>query len=590
MRRCGRQLGRICVLLVALITVPAARVAATTPGDANCDGRVNGDDLSILVAALFNDAPSACAAADANGDGRIESADIVSLVSILEKSGPVLTYVGLAGADGVPFDSLGLIDGVPVFFSSAGSGLYLVIEGRKGASGVAPGLVTFLSDPHNPAPRPDLQIESSNALGDTVHPACGSGVPAVDPPDFGPTQTVADALNLLACNFVSATAPGSACTQDQFGTNAFVGVGTQVQFCMQVPLALAFPLGDTLLSVQLRDKTGNVGPSQQFIFRVAPGLPPSTFTPTPTPTPVPPTATATPQPTPSPTRTPTAVPTFTPTRTSTATRTPSFTPVTPSPGPGTPTVSPSRSPTATRTPTRPSPTPTRTSTATATASPTSTPTPAPTPSPTASPTPPIGPTVTFFGLTNADDTLVPSSGTNADGLTVFRYSGSFGFHIVVEGEANPELLDLTIITTYEPDLKSFPDLQIEASNPLGNGSPAVCDRSGPNAGGVPALWPPNFDPTQQNINIVNDLACRFVDGQGAPAGRSALDACVQYSDMFGNGTGVYGYENPSSKIEFCSLVDTPDQFPQGDTVLTVRLRDTAGNVGAPAQIVVHIGP
>jgi hypothetical protein len=571
------------VLLVALISVPAARVAAAAPGDANCDGRVNGDDLSILAAAVFSDSPLACAAADANGDGRIESADFISLVEIIEKplpAGPVLTYVGLAGANGVPFDPLGLIDGVPVFFSGAGSGLNLVIEGRRGLSGVAPGLVTFLSDPHNPAQRPDLQIESSNALGDSGRPVCGSGVPAVNPPDFGLTQTVADALNLLACNFVSATAPGSACTQNQFGDNAFINVGTQVQFCMQVSAALAFPLGDTLLSVQLRDQNGNLGPLQQLIVRVAPGLPPSTFTPTLTPTPVPPTATATPRPTLSPTRTPTVVPTLTPTRTSTATRAPSSTPATPSP-------SPSQAPTATRTPTRPSPTRTRTATLTPS------PTPTTTPSPTASPTLPIGPVVTFFGLTNSDDTLVLPDPPNADGLIVFRFSGSFGFHIVVEGKPSPDatgvdLLNLTTITTYQPS--SLPDLQIEASNPLGNGSPAVCDRSEPGAGGVPAIWPPNFDPTQQNINSVNDLACRFVDGAGKAAGRGAVDACVQYVDLAGKPNGIYGYADPSSKIEFCSLVDRPDRFPPGDTVLTVRLRDTDGNVGAPAQIVIHIGP
>jgi hypothetical protein len=203
--------------------------------------------------------------------------------------------------------------------------------------------------------------------------------------------------------------------------------------------------------------------------------------------------------------------------------------------------------------------------------------------------------VTFFGLSNSDDTLVLPDPPNADGLTVFRFSGSFGFHIVVEGKPSPnatgvDLLNLTTITTYEPDLSSFPDLQIEASNPLGNGSPAVCDRSGLGAGGVPAIWPPNFDLTQQNINSVNDFTCRFVDGEGKAAGRGAPDACVQYVDKDGNPNGSYGYADPSSKIEFCSLIDTPDRFPQGDTVLTVRLRDTDDNVGAPAQIVIHVGP
>ena len=75
----------------------------------------------------------------------------------------------------------------------------------------------------------------------------------MNPPDFGPTQSVADALNDLGCHFVSATAPDSACTLDQLGNNAFVGSGTQVQFCSLISASLAFPLGDTLLTMQLRD-------------------------------------------------------------------------------------------------------------------------------------------------------------------------------------------------------------------------------------------------------------------------------------------------------------------------------------------------
>ena len=45
-----------------------------------------------------------------------------------------------------------------------------------------------------------------------------AGVPAVNPPDFGPTQAVANALNDLACNFTAASSKDSACTQDQFGS------------------------------------------------------------------------------------------------------------------------------------------------------------------------------------------------------------------------------------------------------------------------------------------------------------------------------------------------------------------------------------
>ena len=71
-----------------------------------------------------------------------------------------------------------------------------------------------------------------------------------------------------------------------------------------------------------------------------------------------------------------------------------------------------------------------------------------------------------------------------------------------------------------PDLTSFPDLQIEASNPLGNGSPAVCDRTGCRK---PAAFQESTrSPSirrKPNIITVNDLACRFLDGSGSPIGR-----------------------------------------------------------------------
>jgi hypothetical protein len=137
------------------------------------------------------------------------------------------------------------------------------------------------------------------------------------------------------------------------------------------------------------------------------------------------------------------------------------------------------------------------------------------------------------------------------------------------------------------DLSSLPDLQIEASNPLGNGSPAVCDRSGSSAGGVPGVPSVTFDPAANPniINIVNDLACRFLDGGGAPVGRTTYP-CVKHLP-----SEEYGFADPRSTIEFCASITPVEEFPPStDTTLTVRLRDVNGNAGAPAQIIIHVGP
>lgn len=209
----------------------------------------------------------------------------------------------------------------------------------------------------------------------------------------------------------------------------------------------------------------------------------------------------------------------------------------------------------------------------------------------------IGPVVTFFGLVNAEGGLIDKSGINPDGIPVFARLVGLSFSIVVEGKPGSSraavgwcALGTPVIDQFPlactPDLTNFPDLQIEASNPLGNGSPAVCDRSGPNAGGVPGVAPVSFVPTQTNIDAVNDLACRFIDGNGAPIGRPSTYGCVEQLP-----SEEEGYANPESKMQFCAPITSVEQFPPAtDTALTVRLRDVSGNVGAPAQIIVHIGP
>jgi len=590
----------VLLAVVAAIALPRS-MGAQLRGDVNCDGSVAADDLAALAANVFDDGPADCADGDVNADERITSADLTALVNVIETpvaTGPVFTYVGLAAANGTPLGMLGYAGAVPVFFSNSGSGFQLVVEARTGSSGFAPGLATFRSAPRDPTRRPDIQMESNRALGDGSRAVCDGGVPAVNPPDFSTTQLVADALNDLGCHFAVATAPDWACTLDRFGNYDFIGSGTEVQFCLTVSASLAFPLDDTLLTVQLRDTAGNIGLRQQMLLQIGPGPMPPTFTPTLTPTPVPPPASRTPTPTRTPTHTPPPTPTRTPSAAPSGTPTP-----TPSRIPATPTPSLTQASSATPTPTRPSPTPTRSPTRTpsprpsATPTRTTTPTCTSTPSPTVSPTAALGPVVTFFGLTNQDDTLL-SPTPSAGGPQVFSRAMGSGFSIVVEGAPGPSKARVgpcasgvynAVSESCTPDLSSFPDLQIEASNPLGNGSPAVCDRSGAHAGGVPGVAPVTFDPaTNPNIiNIVNDLACRFIDGTGAPIGRPSTYACVKHLP-----SEEYGFADPRSTIEFClSTVTSAEEFPPAtDTTLTVRLRDVNGNVGAPAQIIIHVGP
>jgi dockerin type I repeat protein len=535
--------------IVLVLLAPMAR--ADSPGDANCDGSLDQMDLATVVGALFGDADAECQATDVNGDGRLSGADLVALTRLLTTplvSGPRVTFIGLAGADGTPANSLGRIDTTPVYFRTSGFGFKLVVEGAAGSSGVMPGIVTFNAAANDPTRRPDLQIETNHALGDGSASVCESGVPPVDPPDFGPTQLTANALNDFACNFNAIISPALACTQDAFGAATFLGDGTQVQFCLQVPRPLELQTGETLFSVRLRDAAGNLGPLQQLIVRVGPGPVPSTFTP---------------RPTPSSTLTSTFTPTRTPARTSTNAPSPTPTRVQASAtAPGTPVSTP-----PTRTPTRQSGTPAATPSSTTTATPTLA----------------LGPVVSFLGLTRSDDMPIAPSGTTIGGLPIFTYPTGTGFSIVVEGRPGSSGTPVGRSAYSADDRAAYPDLQIEVSRPLGNGSKAVCDNSAPTAGGVPAINPPSFEPTQANIDIVNDLGCRFVDGNGQPVGRKETEACVQFA------TGEHGFVSADSTVQFCGLMTGVLQLPFGDTLVTVRLRDADGAVGPIAQMVVHVG-
>jgi hypothetical protein len=196
--------------------------------------------------------------------------------------GPPVVFLGAADFDGCygccaaacettptptpAFDA----EGHRIFVRNSGQ-FALIVEGKRGSSNVAVGTILI---PANSSLRPDLQVESTNDLGDGSLAACdvasGGGVPGINPPDFGPGQSITNALRDFACRFVFFPA-NSACTKVD-KTNAFRTVEPSAthQFCDFVTGIALFPEGDSLVTAQLRDKDGNLGQPAQIIIRVMP--------------------------------------------------------------------------------------------------------------------------------------------------------------------------------------------------------------------------------------------------------------------------------------------------------------------------------
>jgi hypothetical protein len=122
-----------------------------------------------------------------------------------------------------------------------------------------------------------------------------------------------------------------------------------------------------------------------------------------------------------------------------------------------------------------------------------------------------------------------------------------------------------------------PDLQIEASNPLGNGDSVTVDCTVPNSDGIAAVEPPNFGPSSDVTNALRDFSCRFQN-------QSLSQPCLRGTD------DEFTLGNPGAApvVEFCDSVSAGHAFPVGDTMLTVRLRDSALNLGPPEQIIVRV--
>lgn len=192
--------------------------------------------------------------------------------------GAKIVYLGVAAADGTVATPVGSSDGVPIFQRSTPNGFFIVIEAVPGPNGTNVGQITFDWSSSDPNRLPDLLIVSSRPLGDGSTAVCDDtspgfigGVPAVDPPSFGGTQFVANAINDFACRFTARNNAGDACTRTPGGDSGFVVGGTKaVQFCPTVGIGveLAFPLGDTRITAVVKDENGLPGMPQSIIIRV----------------------------------------------------------------------------------------------------------------------------------------------------------------------------------------------------------------------------------------------------------------------------------------------------------------------------------
>ncbi|HVO22317.1 MAG TPA: hypothetical protein VMW56_01670 [Candidatus Margulisiibacteriota bacterium] len=174
--------------------------------------------------------------------------------------------------------------GRQIFKVGSGAQFVIVVEAAAGLSGVLPGRSLTPVPPSN---RSDLQIESTSNLGanpttkvcDTGPAPQGGGIPGINPPSFDDTnQMITDALNDFGCRFgvfnvgsgSNATGPCTKvdATQDPQLVTRNAPPGT-VQFCDQVATVAAFPPGDSVVTVKVRDANGNLGPSKQIVIRVA---------------------------------------------------------------------------------------------------------------------------------------------------------------------------------------------------------------------------------------------------------------------------------------------------------------------------------
>lgn len=267
-------------------------------GDCNLDGAVRVNELVAGVnIALAQLEIGRCEAMDDNGDSTIRVNELVSatnaalggcptsvpppaetpaadlVVAQGAGAGPEITVFGLTTADDRPLDPAATDDqGRPIFVRPFGQGMTLVIEARSGASGRPVGRSTY----NEGGLLPDLQLIVSNPLGNGDAAVCENagtdgGVPANPELDFDAPDAAA-AINDLGCRaFDRQAQPGNGAFTKPAGAPDvwhLVDSRSQLQFGVPIAKAWAFPLGDTIVAVRVRDFTGALSPVEEIVVRV----------------------------------------------------------------------------------------------------------------------------------------------------------------------------------------------------------------------------------------------------------------------------------------------------------------------------------
>ncbi len=199
---------------------------------------------------------------------------------------------------------------------------------------------------------------------------------------------------------------------------------------------------------------------------------------------------------------------------------------------------------------------------------------------------PTGPDITFFGVARSDGVAQTPDQYDNKGRPVYITGGS-GIQVVIEARPGPSREPVAgSAFNYNPgDPTVLPDLQVLLSRPLGNGSPAVCDKTLPDQGGVPGTPSLDYNDGQTVANAINDFGCRVDDGTGSPQGRVAsADACTVDAQ-----TGDFHFVNSITTLQFCTPIARNWAFQPGTTVVEARVRDVQGNLGAAREMVVQVG-
>jgi hypothetical protein len=188
--------------------------------------------------------------------------------------------------------------------------------------------------------------------------------------------------------------------------------------------------------------------------------------------------------------------------------------------------------------------------------------------------------ITFLGLARADDELMEPVGMSGQSPI---YQPFFGYGFSIIAEAKPGSSRFAVGSNTFDDFEA-PDLQVQVTRALGDGSDLVCDDMPPELGGVPAINPPVLTDDPSIADQLNDLGCRFIDGTGRTIARSCGEttACVRGMD------GQFRCAAGDTIAQYCGFVGQHLAFPTGDTLVTVRVRDVRGNLGPPRQLIVRV--